>query len=154
MIRATAPSSPSRGIAAARKDDQIWLGVGSWDNRVPGGLWSSYDAGATWIRDPVIESASDVAFVPTSTEGELVLAQSAYEDQWSSVVVNPHSPRLLHRALASTRWEDYSAPPHGQWSELEVCGLLDDSLVVRVDQTIHRRTKQRLWRRLRDLGFW
>jgi hypothetical protein len=82
----SAPSSPSRGIAAAREGDRIWLG-GSWDNRAPGGLWSSYDSGATWFRDPDIGSASDIAFVPTSTGGELVLTQSAYEDQWSSVII-------------------------------------------------------------------
>jgi hypothetical protein len=53
-------------------------------------------------------------------------------------------PNLLLRA----------APPHGQRSELEICGLLDNSLVVRVDQAIYGQMKQPLWGQLRDLSFW
>ncbi len=140
------PTSPARGLSiACGPDDTLWLGVQGWDGVGTGGLWFSPDSGRSWNRLPGFINVVSVA-VRGRGAGQTITAAEGHIDLWRGSFLEPSPARVVFRVGQAGPWRPAPMPPFGTRSEVEFCGMLGNSELVRVDEKVLRSQKLPLWR--------
>jgi len=141
------PTSPSKGLSvAATEAGHIWLGVPGWDAQTAGGLWLSEDNGRSWKRIEGFSSVSSVAVREKLGRLESVVVAESHFERWNGSFLEPYSTRVVEQRARESGWRRASMPPYGSRSEVEICGTLDGSEIVRVDETVYSQRNVALWR--------
>lgn len=73
------------------------------------------------------------------------MAESHFE-RWNGPFVEPYATRVVEQQAGETVWREASMPPYSSRSEVESCGILRGSELVRVDEVVYSRRNLALWR--------
>ena len=141
------PVSPFKGLPVAwTTDGNIWLGTPGWDAQAEGGLWHSRDDGRSWVRIEGFASVSSIATQEKAGRLESVIVAESHFDRWRGPFLEPYATRVVEQRVGESVWREASMPPYSSRSEVESCGTLQGSEVVRVDELVYSQRDVALWR--------
>lgn len=141
------PTPPARGIAVAwLDDDQILIGIPAASRSSHGGLWHTRDHGRSWQKVKGFANATSLFVEPGGGgDGSVLVAESFFEG-WDGGLLRPHAPRVRRWRSNQPVAPLADPPPYGSRSEIEFCGSLHGSTLVRIDNAIFHRRTLPLWR--------
>jgi hypothetical protein len=143
------PAPPSRGIAVVwLDDDQILVGIQVAGKSSRGGLWHSQDLGRSWQKIEGFANVTSLFVEHADQGGEAVLISESFFEGWDGGLLKPNAARVR-------RWRPHQPispmadpPPYSTRSEVDFCGSIHGSPLVRIDNAAFQRRTRPVWRTL------